>query len=60
MNGFLYESTNAIELAESIAYYYDLSNEEKENFSKNAIETSKLFTIEKMVLKYTELYNRLI
>ena len=60
VNGFLYESTNTVELAESIAYYYNLSNEEKENLSRNATETSKLFSIEKMVLKYTELYRGLI
>ena len=60
VNGFLYESTNVIELAESISYFYDLSIEQRENLSRNAIETSKLFSIEKMVLEYTELYNRII
>lgn len=59
-NGFLYESSNVDELAKSIEYFYNLSNDEKENLSRNAAETSKQFSIEKMILKYTKLYKSLL
>lgn len=56
LNGYLYSSRNIIELSDRLLDFYKLDKFSKNKFSKNAINSAKLFSINKMTTKYSEFY----
>ena len=44
VNGYLIENRNSLKMAQKIVEYFNLSNKEKKNMQKNAIETSSKYS----------------
>ena len=58
-NGFIVKNTNSNDLADAILKIIEMNENEKQIIVKEAIETSKKFTIEKTVQSLTKKYNGL-
>lgn len=57
-NGYIFEYKNELSLCEKIMYI--LNSKEKDNIIKNAIETSKKFSIRNTIQNLNKMYNELL